>query len=214
MKTLWLKLRDSKLFWACVAGLALLCIGYAVGRNHKVPVKVEQRLVEDTASKQKLQEATRTIESLQQQLTIAQNQVSELKSHVKTVVRIVKQKDGTVTVDRLTESQTDKKTSESTNTSQSTNETKLAAQDKKVESESKTHRETVTTLTPVLKDTLYLGISSQLSLTGFSNPGLELKYRLIALGMISGWVGTEVVLPLPAFKLENIQFRFSLGMSF
>lgn len=148
---IWLKLKDSKIFWALVAGLVLFVGGYYAGNKHEPAVKVVEKTVEDTVSKQKLAEASKTVESLQQQLKIAESKITELKSNVKIVERVVKQKDGTIIIDKTTEKQTEQKTAENKNTDQNTNNTKVAENTKKTESENTTHKVTEKTTTPIEK---------------------------------------------------------------
>lgn len=210
----WSKLKNSKIFWAFVVGIALFVGGYAVGIHHKVPAKIEEHQVEDVVSKQKLAEAQKTIASLQQQITVDQTQISELKTHVKTVTHIVYAKDGSKTVDKTTESDTDKTVDNKTDEKTNTNQTVASTDNKTVETDTKTHTDTTIKITPLVKDKYYLGLSAGLSLNGISDPGLEFKYRFLDLGRVSGWAGGELVAPVPDFKVQNIQLRLSLGVSF
>lgn len=213
-KDLWDKLKNSKIFWAVVVGLALFGGGYGLGLHHKVPAQIVEKKVEDVETKKQLVEAQKVISSLQSQLTVAQNQITDLKTHVKTVVHIVKQKDGTVVVDKSTETDTNKHTDEKTNTTATTNSTTVATDDKKVDTDTKSHTDITKITTPLIKDKYYLGLSAGLSLKGIGDPGLEFKYRVFDLGRVSIWSGAELIIPVPDFKAQNIQGRLSLGVSF
>lgn len=214
MNQVWDKLKNSKIFWAVVVGIVLFGGGYAAGIHHKVPVKIEEHTIEDVVSKQKLAESEKLVRSLQEQLTVAQLQITDLKSHVKTVVRIVKTKDGTTTIDKTTESDTTKTVVDKTDTTKNTTDTTVATKDKTVETDTKSHTDVTKITTPLIKDKYYLGLSAGLSLKGIGDPGLEFKYRVFDLGRISLWSGAEVIVPVPDFKPQNIQGRLSLGVSF
>jgi hypothetical protein len=208
------KLKDK--FFLSIAFLALCCFagGYLLGCQKEPIVQVVEKKIEDIETNQKLIEAQKTVSSLQEQLTITQNQVIDMKNHVKTVVRIVKQKDGTVIIDKVTESDTSKHVEEKTNTSSTTNNTVVSANDKVVDTKTKVHTENTTITKPMIKDMYYLGLSSRVGITGISDPGLEFKYRVLDFGRLSGWAGVEIIVPAPVFKVENIQGRVSLGVSF
>lgn len=214
MNLLWEKLKNSRIFWAVVVGLVLFGSGLALGVAHKVPVQIVEKRIEDTESKLKLVEAQKTISSLQEQLTVVQAQNTKLKTHVKTVTHIVYQKDGTKTIDKTTESDTDKTTADTTNTTKTTNNTTVATDDKKVDTDNTAHIDVTKISTPMIKDKIYLGLSTKVGLTGFSDPGLEFKYRVIDLGRVSIWAGAEVVVPVPNFQVQNLAGRVSLGVSF
>lgn len=141
------------------------------------------------------------------------NKVSELKSNTKTHTRVVKHKDGTVVVDKTTESNTTQNSSESTKIDSKTTVDKVAESSKQEKSESRTHTEKSKETIP-LPQNVYIGLSSQIGLQGLSNPGLELKYRLLPFQGVSGWIGMETIFPVPFFKVENIQVRMSVGVTF
>lgn len=214
MNQVWDKLKNSKIFWAVVVGVVLFGGGYGLGIHHKVPAQIVEHKIEDVESKQKLVESQKLVASLQQQLTVAESQITDLKTHVKTVVHIVKQKDGTVVVDKTTESDTDKHTDEKKNTTETTNSTTIVTDDKKVDTDTKSHTDMTKITTPLIKDKYYLGLSAALSLKGISDPGLEFKYRVLDFGKLSIWSGVELVVPVPDFKPQNIQGRLSLGVTF
>lgn len=213
VKVIWSKVKDSKIFWASVVGITLFGGGFFLGSNQGVPVQIKEKLVDDTVTKQKLQEANQIITTLQQQLVVAQKTITELKSNTKTVVRIVKTKDGTTTIDRTTETKVETKTDTNTNTTVTTDAGTVTTNTKTTETETKTHKEIEKIATPLLRDTIYLGVTAQVGITGIANPGLEFKYRLLDLKKVSGWVGTEVIVP-STFNVLETQLRLSVGVSF
>lgn len=211
---MWDKLKNSRSFWTILIGLVLFGGGYILGLQKEVPVQIVEKRVEDTETKQKLIQSEKLISSLQKQLTIAESQITDLKTHVKTVVRIVKQKDGTVIVDRTTESDTSKRTEDNKNVSETTNSNTTVVKNTTVETDIKSHVDTVKITTPLVKDKYYLGLSSGLSLKGITDPGLEFKYRIFDLNRFSLWSGAEIIVPTFDFKLQDLQGRLSLGVSF
>jgi hypothetical protein len=212
MVQLWNNLKSNKIFWSVVIALVLFGGGYLVGMRQEPSVQVIEKKIEDTETKQKLIEAQKLVTSLQSQLTIAQSQITDLKTHVKTVVRVVKTKDGTVTIDKVTESDTSKHVDEKKTTTETVNNTTVNTNTKVVDTVTKTHVESTVVTLP--KDKYYLGLSATVGLKGIFDPGLEFKYRVLDFGRISGWAGTEIIVPAPDFKLQNIQGRLNLGVSF
>src|SRR5271157_1389632 len=102
VKVIWSKVKNNKIFWVIAVALALFLSGYLMGRNHKVPTKVVEHTVTDQVTIQKLQEALKVQEDLKQQLSIAQNTISDMKLHEVVKVHVVHEKDGTVVVDKIT----------------------------------------------------------------------------------------------------------------
>lgn len=149
--TIWNKVKNNKNFWFFCTGLGIFLGGYFMGKSYKVPTQIVEHTVEDTVSKQKLVESQKVVSLLQEQLTVAQTQISELKTHVKTVIHIVKQKDGTTVVDKTTESDTDKTTVDKTDVSKTINNTVVASDDKKLQTETTTHKNITKTITPIVK---------------------------------------------------------------
>lgn len=213
VKAIWSKIKDNKILWAILIGVALAGGGYVAGRNHKDPAIVVEKLVEDVATKQKLVEVNKTVATLQKQLIFAQQTITELRSNTKTVVHVVKTKDGTVTIDKTTETKVETKTETKTDVVANSSSTNTSTNTKTVETDTKTHKETEKTVTPIIKDKVYLGISAQVGITGIANPGLEFKYRVVDLKVFSAWAGTEAILP-SSFKIQETQLRINVGVSF
>lgn len=151
VKVIWSKVKDSKVFWALIVGIVLFGGGYYSGSQKVIPVEYKEKLVEDVVSKQKLKEQLELNISLQQQLETASKTITELKSHVRIVERIVTKPDGTTTVDRTTDTDTTVKTDSDTNTSVVTNSNINVKETKDSELEVKTHKEIEKISKPILK---------------------------------------------------------------
>src|SRR5271167_4532077 len=95
VKVIWSKVRNSKIFWAVIVAITLFLGGYVIGRHHKIPEKIVEHTVTDQVSVQKLQEALKVQQNLQQQLSIAQATITDMKLHQVTEIHIVHEKDGT-----------------------------------------------------------------------------------------------------------------------
>lgn len=206
IKELW---NNRSLKVATIAVIAAFGAGFLA--SSRVSPTIETVSVEDTVSKQKLQQAIKVEQELRQQLASAEKTITDLKSNTTEKVRIVYRKDGTTIVDKTTTTNVDTKTETIKNTTEDTTKNTTVTDSKTVETKTDSHKETKTVEMP--KDKFYVGASGSVGLLGLSNPGVEFKYRLLDLGKISLWTGAEAFVSLPPTQLSP-QFRVSVGISF
>lgn len=202
LMAIWSKVKSSRLLQAIILGLLLFSGGYLLGRAHKVPAKVETHAVADVVTKQKLADALKIQQDLQEQLTQAKKTITELSSHKVVHTHTEKKPDGTLVTDTTTTTDTEKNTNSTTDTSQKVVDNTSTVDNKTSTTDTTSHTDTKTISTPMVKDHWYAGVSAALSLKGVSDPGVELKYRLIG----PFWLGASVD--------TSFSVRGTLGVSF
>ena len=199
---LWNKIKTSKTFWFGLFAVCLFGGGYSAGRLHKIPTKIEVHTVQDTTVKKQLDESIKVQSDLKQQLSTAQNTIAELKTTKVTHTHTIHRKDGTSVTD-TTVSSTSDKTSKTNTESSKTTVTNTTSVDSKKQVETITsHTDTKTITTPLVKDNWYVGLSTQIGLSGFSKPGIEVRRRIIG----PFWLGASID--------TSFSGRASIGVSF
>jgi len=157
VKAIWSNVKGSKLPWLVLVGLVLFGGGYFAGCNRKVPTEVKEKLVEDVVSKQKLKEQMEINLKLQEQLNIKDQTITDLKSHVRVVERIVIKPGGETIVDRTTDTDTSVKTDTKTDTSLTKNTDIDVKDNKDLETDLKSHKEVEKIATPVNTKPWFVG---------------------------------------------------------
>lgn len=213
VKAIWSKVKSNQIFWTVIIGVTLFGSGYYLGVNKEVPVEYKERLVEDIVSKQKLKEQLEINVSLRQQLEIANVTITDLKSHVRVVERIVRTPDGTETIDRTTDTNTDSHTDSRTDTTVATDTDTNLKDSKDSEIDTKTHKDLDKVVTPVLRDKYYLGLSARIDTKGIANPGVQFNYKVFDFQKFSIWSGAEVIAPTRTLKFSDTEFRLNIGVS-
>lgn len=203
----------NKILTACCVVIVAFGGGFIIGQRQEPEVRTETRIIEDTASKQKLVEALELQQRLQKKLETAEKTISDLKVSTKEKVRIVYRKDGTKIVEKEKSTDIDHKTDTSKNTSETEQKDIKAADNKTTEIETKTHTDAKTKTVSNPKDRFYVGVTVPVALSGVGTPGLEFKYRLFDLGTASVWTGAQADKLNPAFVLKP-EGHISLGLTF
>lgn len=203
----------NKIFWVIVVSAVVFAIGFYFGRKQEPQVKTVVQTVEDTETRERLQELIKVEQYLRQELKYANQKISELSITKTEKVRIIYRNDGTTVVEKDTT--TDVKRNEETVSSgdQNTESGGSTVAEVEHEVEDKTHREETIDTTPMPKDDFYLGISTKVGISGISSPGVEFKYRLFDLGKSSIWVGSDL-LTGDSMSIMEMQLRIGVGVSF
>lgn len=215
---IWNYLKTHKTL-AEVLGIILLAAvlfvaGMAVGMK-KGPVRVYTvtTMTEDTVSKQKLVEALQVQSQVYKQLETAQLTIIDLSIKVNTKTHIVKDKDGTTTIDKETQSDTSQKTDTSTKTDETVSKKDTTTDNKTATNDTTSHTTTKTVTDVTSRENWYVGLTGavnprNLSIKGTKfnlgeiTPGIEAKRRVVG----PFWLGLGVD--------TDINIRLSAGFSF
>ncbi len=197
-----------------LAIVAALIVGAGVLGHFLLPPKpnIQYEQVVDQTTKTQLDQTIQQRNAFQEQLTIAQNTIVDLKKNVKVVIHKVTVPNGTTTTDTTV---TDNSTSTTTtNTNSSDTNTTSSGTDTHTVASSDTTTHVSTKLTQTTAQARwYLGATVGLGLdtlklkgggliTGPLDYGLEAKYRLVG----PFWVGGSIT--------TSIKAQLSLGLTF